>query len=164
MSTDATSEQWLSQAAFDRLQQEYERLTTEGRRDVTEQIKRAREHGDLSENADYDAAKDRQGLMEARIRELEMILKNARVLEPSDQEASTVTPGMIVKIRRESTGGEEEYLVGSAENRGEGVDVVSPSSPLGGALVGHAVGDTVSYEAPAGTMTVTILAIRGYGG
>ena len=161
MSTDVP-EQWLSPTAHERLQREYDKLTGEGRREVSEQIKRAREHGDISENADYDAAKDRQGLMEARIRELEAILKNAVVVDPAEHAASVVSPGMVVTIMRESTGGEETYLVGSAENRGEGVDVVSPSSPLGTALVGRAVGETVHYDAPAGKMTVKVVGIKPY--
>jgi transcription elongation factor GreA len=160
--SDAPKEQWLSPAAYERLKREHERLTTEGRRAISEEIRAAREHGDISENADYDAVKDRQGLMEARIRELEQILKNAVLVEPSEEHASVVSPGMVVTLLREAGGAEETYLVGSAENRGEGMDVVSPTSPLGSALIGRSAGEVVRYEAPAGTFTVTVKAIRAY--
>jgi transcription elongation factor GreA len=162
--TEKQPAQWLSPTAFERLQREFDRLTTEGRREVSEQIRVAREHGDISENADYDAAKERQGLMEARIRELEFILKTAVVVDPADQPASTVRPGMVVKILREATGSEETYLVGSPENRSEGVDVVSPVSPLGKALVGRAAGEVVQYDAPVGKLTVKVLEISPYEG
>ena len=162
MSTTNSDEQWLSPTAYERLKREHERLVTEGRKDVSEQIKIARAHGDISENADYSAAKERQGLMEARIRELEQILRTAVVADPSAQPSTVVRPGMVVTILREATGGEETYLVGSSSNRGEGVDVVSPSSPLGSALMERSVGESVSYQAPVGMLTVKLLAIRPY--
>ena len=162
MTNERSTEQWLSPTAYERLQREYETLTTEGRKEVSEQIRLAREHGDISENADYDAAKDRQGLMEARIRELEEILKNAVVVDAKEVAASVVAPGTVVRILREATGSEEEYLVGSAENRAEGLDVVSPASPLGVALIGRAAGETVHYDAPAGRLTVKVLDVRLY--
>lgn len=160
----APAQQWLSPTAYDRLKREYERLTNEGRKEVSEQIRVAREHGDISENADYSAAKERQGLMEARIRELDFLLKDAVVVDASEQAADVVGPGMMVTILREATGGEESYLVGSSENRGEGVDVASPTSPLGKALLGRAVGETVQYDAPVGKLTVKVLEIKPYEG
>ena len=153
-------EHYLSPTAFERLQREHEKLVNAGRKEVTEQIRVAREHGDLSENADYSAAKDRQGLMEARIRELESILRNARILKGGDDTPSIVTPGKIVTILRESTGDQEVYLVGSAENRGLGYDIVSPTSTLGSALIGRGVGETVNYDAPVGKLSVKVVEVR----
>jgi transcription elongation factor GreA len=153
-------EQWLTPTAFERLQREYDKLVNEGRKEVSEQIKIARGHGDLSENADYHAAKERQGLMEARIRELDYVLKNAHIVEHSDEAASVVGQGMVVTILREATGSEEVYLVGSTENRGMGYDVMSPTSPLGSALIGRGVGETVHYEAPVGKLTVKVVAVK----
>ncbi len=80
MGNEVSDQHWLSPTAFDRLKREYEHLSTEGRREASEQIKHARAHGDITESAEYDAAKDRQGLMEARIRELERLLKDAMVV------------------------------------------------------------------------------------
>jgi transcription elongation factor GreA len=162
--SDAPAGHWLSPTAYKRLKREHERLTTVGRREVSDQIRAAREHGDVTDNADYEAAKERQGMMEARIRELDVVLKDAVVVDPSEHPASAVSAGMVVKIVRQPTGGEESYLVGSSENRGEGIDVVSPSSPLGAALLGRTVGETVHYEAPVGTLTVKVLEIRPFEG
>lgn len=153
-------EHWLSPTAFERLQREFDRLVTEGRREVSEEIKSAREHGDITDNADYRAAKERQGLMEARIRELEAVLKNAVVVDPAEGPSSVVQPGVVVTIWRDATQAEETYLVGSSENRVVGFDVVSPSSPLGSALIGRGLGEVVHYDAPVGKLTVKVVGIK----
>ncbi len=140
--------QHLSQGAFERLQAEYEDLTTRGRVDIARKIESARELGDLSENGDYHAAKEEQGKMEGRIRHLEAIITNALIVEGGA--GDSVTAGSIVGIRYEGDDDIERYLIGSIEEKRPDLDVVSPGSPLGEALLGAKVGDTVSYEAPNG--------------
>jgi transcription elongation factor GreA len=145
---------WLSQAAYDRLKAELQELKQSGRARASAAIEAARAHGDLRENAEYEAAKEDQGKMESRIRQLEDILAHAHVGEPPSGE--TVQAGMVVTTADEH-GDESTFLLGSREDRPEGLAVVSAQSPLGKALVGARVGDTVRYEAPAGAFTVTVL-------
>src|SRR3954471_22238632 len=139
--------QHLSRAAFDRLKEEHERLTTFGRVDIARKIETARELGDLSENGDYHAAKEEQGKMEGRIRHLEALIKDAEIVESGSAEA--VAAGSIVEIRYEGDDDTERYLIGSIEERHDDLEVISPRSPLGQALLGHRVGDIVHFEAPA---------------
>ncbi len=149
----------LSQDAFDRLHAELEDLRTRGRIDIARAIEAARALGDLSENGDYHAAKDAQGKMEARIRQLEAILADVVIVDhglPANGEVST---GTIVSLRYSGDEDVERYLIGSIEERREGVAVVSPNSPLGQALVGKKAGDTVTYEAPSGPLEVEIVEV-----
>jgi transcription elongation factor GreA len=139
----------LSQETYDRLQAELERLTTEGRVDVARRIEAARMLGDLSENGDYHAAKDDQGKMEARIRQIQAMLKNATIVE-SGGGGGAVAAGCVVTIKYDGDDDTERYLIGSIEERRDDVEVVSPGSPLGSALLGANVGDTVEYETPTG--------------
>jgi transcription elongation factor GreA len=148
---------WLSQSAYDRLSAELEQLKTEGRPAASKAIEIARAHGDLKENAEYDSAKEEQGKMEARIRQLTEMLRNAKVGEAPTGDA--VTAGMVVTTVDED-GDEDTFLLGSREDRAEGLHVVSANSPLGQALMGAKVGDTRSYQAPAGQFKVTVSAIR----
>ena len=150
----------LSQEADDRLAAEFEDLTTRGRIDIARKIETARELGDLSENGDYHAAKEEQGKMEGRILHLESILNNAEIVELSAGSADVVAPGTIVAVVYEDDDEPERMLVGSIEEQRDDVLVVSPGSPLGEALLGSAVGDTVSFEAPGGTLTVEVVAIE----
>src|SRR5438093_9613896 len=110
------SQTHLSQAAHDRLKAELEDLTTRGRTEIARLIERARELGDLSENGDYHAAKDDQGRMEARIRQLQSILDHAVIVEDADT-GSEVRAGSVVTIRYEGDDEPERYLVGSIEER-----------------------------------------------
>ncbi len=148
---------WLSQSAYDRLSAELEELKTEGRPRASKAIEIARAHGDLKENAEYDSAKEEQGKMEARIRQLTEMLRNAKVGEAPTGDA--VAPGMVVTTVDED-GDEDEFLIGSREDRPEGLSVVSANSPLGQALIGAKVGETRSYAAPAGEFKVTVKDIR----
>ncbi len=149
----------LSRAAYDRLKAEHEDLTTRGRIEIAQAIERARELGDLSENGDYHAAKDQQGHMEGRIRQLEAILADAVIVD--DVPDGEVAPGTVVTILYEGDDEDmaEVYLIGSIEERHHELEVISPGSPLGTALVGHHVGDVVEYEAPNGMLKVKILDI-----
>lgn len=148
----------LSQETYDRLRAELEELTTVGRTRIAQAIEAARNLGDLSENGDYHAAKDEQGRMEARIRQLQAMLKDVEIVEhegPSDE----VKIGSLVTL--DFGFGPEKYLVGSmeeAKGRDDIEDVLTPESPLGRALVGKGPGD-VSYEANGREMTVKILEI-----
>jgi transcription elongation factor GreA len=149
----------LTQSTYERLQAELEDLTTRGRVEVARQIEAARALGDLSENGDYHAAKDFQGKMEARIRQLQATLASAEVVELTGGDQETVAAGTVVEIRYEGDDDTEKFFVGSIEERHEGVDVISPGSPLGKALIGRGPGDTVEYEAPGGVLRVEILAV-----
>lgn len=150
----------LSQEAYDRLRAELDDLTTRGRIEVAEKIERARELGDLSENGDYHAAKDEQGHMEGRIRQLEALLENVEIIDKPAE--GVVGPGSIVTIVYEGDSDEdaERYLVGHIEERRDGLDVISPTAPLGAALLGARSGDTVSFEAPNGELRVRVLSVE----
>jgi transcription elongation factor GreA len=148
----------LSLQAHRRLSEELAERSGPTRRQISELIERAREMGDLKENGDYHAAKNEQGFNEARVRQLEAMLKTAVVVESTT--ADKVEAGTVVEVRMEGDDEPSTYLVGSIEERGTGYDVLSPGSPLGKALLGHAAGDAVTYEAPSGTFRVEILAVR----
>jgi transcription elongation factor GreA len=157
----ANDETHLSRAAHDRLRAELDYLQSRGRVDIARTIERARELGDLSENADYHAAKEDQGRMEARIRQLQAILDKAEIIDDEAAAAGTdtVTTGSIVTLRYDGEDDTERYLVGSIEERRDDLPVISPVSPLGQALLGRGAGDAVAYEAPSGTLRVEIVAI-----
>ncbi len=148
----------LSQAAYDRLKAEHDDLVSRGRIDIARKIETARELGDLSENGDYHAAKEEQGKMQGRILHLANILENAEIVETGD--VDEIGPGTIVGLRYEGDETVERYLLGSIEERVDDLEVMSPGSPLAQALVGHQVGDVVSYETPTGaTLQVEIVSI-----
>jgi transcription elongation factor GreA len=136
----------LTQATFDRLTAELEELTTHGRTEIARKIQAARELGDLSENGDYHAAKEEQGKMESRIRHLSALLEGAEIVEGGASDV--VRTGCIVSICYEGDEEPERYLIGSIEERRDDVEVMSPGSPLGEALMGKTVGDIVDFEAP----------------
>ncbi|MEE9416334.1 MAG: transcription elongation factor GreA [Acidimicrobiales bacterium] len=148
----------LSQAAYDRLKAEHDDLTTRGRIDIARKIETARELGDLSENGDYHAAKEEQGKMEGRIIHLAKMIDEPEIISASG--ADSVMAGSIVGISYEGDDEVERYLVGSIEERVDDLDVISPGSPLGAALIGSTVGDTVGYEAPGGTLRVKVASIE----
>src|SRR5688572_6462923 len=148
----------LSQKAYDRLKAEHDELTTVGRVDIARKIEAARELGDLKENGDYHAAKDHQGQMEARIRQLAAMLDNAEIVEGTDGEV--VEPGVVVQLRYEGDDDVDTFFYGSVEERGIDHDIITPGSPLGAALVGCKVGERVDFESPTGaTLTVEVVAI-----
>jgi transcription elongation factor GreA len=148
----------LSLQAHRRLTEELAERSGPTRRQISELIERAREMGDLKENGDYHAAKNEQGLNEARVRQLEATLKAAVVVESTSTDK--VEAGTVVEVRMEGDDETSTYLIGSIEERGTGYDVISPGSPLGKALLGHAPGETVTYEAPGGSFEVDIIAVR----
>ncbi len=152
---------WLTPAAQQKLRDELEHLTTEGRAVIEKRISDARDHGDLRENAEYDTAKNDQGLMEARIRQIKGILDNAEIADVVD--SGKVEVGCIATVI-DDDGDELEFLVAPQENKAAGLLLASPSSPLGGALLGAKPGDKVSYQAPGGKFTYEVKAIRPYEG
>ncbi|HWC38308.1 MAG TPA: transcription elongation factor GreA [Acidimicrobiales bacterium] len=152
------SETHLTPETYDRLQAELDDLTSRGRVEIAQAIEAARALGDLSENADYHAAKDSQGKMETRIRQLQALLGSAVIVERDNAEGIVIA-GSIVTLRYEGDDQVERYLVGSIEERPDDVSVVSPGSPLGQALMGHRAGETVEYEAPGGTLKVAIVEV-----
>ncbi|TRZ74616.1 MAG: transcription elongation factor GreA [Actinobacteria bacterium] len=152
----------LSQATHDRLTAEFTDLTTRGRIQVADKIERAREMGDLKENGDYHAAKDEQGHMEGRIRQIESFLEDAEIFAPAPH--GVVGLGTIVTIvyDGDSDADAERYLIGHVEEKPEAhdVSVMSPSSPLGSSLLGATVGAMVTYEAPKAKLKVKVLNIE----
>lgn len=148
---------WLTPAAHTKLVGELQHLTTDGRRAIEKRISEARDHGDLRENAEYDTAKNDQGLMEARIRQLKHIIENSEVREAED--SGRVEVGTIATVVDED-GDEMDYFIAAAENKMPGMILASPTSPVGSALLGASPGDEVSYEAPGGTFTMTVKGVR----
>jgi transcription elongation factor GreA len=148
------SDTWLSQEAYDRLHAEYEQLSGEGRTTIAKRIEAAREEGDLRENGGYHAAKEEQGKMEARIRQLRQLLETAQVGEAPAADG-TVKAGMVVTVTfvgGAADGDTERFLLGSREQAGDvDIDVYSAESPLGGAVLGQQVGSQATYRLPNGT-------------
>jgi len=138
---------YLTQDAYDRLKAELEDLTGPARTEIAKKIDAARQEGDLRENGGYHAAREEQGKMEARIRQLQQLLATAIIGEtPPDD--GVVEPGMVVTV--EMFGEEETFLLGSREISDSSMQVFSEKSPIGMAVNGHSVGETVSYTTPAG--------------
>jgi transcription elongation factor GreA len=151
----------ITQETLDKLTAEYLHLTTVGRTDIARVIESARLLGDLSENGDYHAAKDSQGKMESRIRQVDNIIRHHDIVE-RDENAEIVQHASIVDVVYEGDADDDAqaFFIGSIEERPDGVLVASPTSPLGAALLDHTVGDVVEYDAPSGTLRVTIVGIR----
>ncbi|NED99800.1 transcription elongation factor GreA [Phytoactinopolyspora halotolerans] len=157
---------WLTQDAYDKLQEELEHLMGPARAEIAKRIEAARAEGDLSENGGYHAAKEEQGKQEARIHQLQQLLQRAKVGE-TQADTGVVGPGMIVEIKFSGDDEIERFLLGSREllSLDESVDleVYSPQSPLGAAINGQKAGATVSYEAPNGrNVTVEIVSAKPY--
>jgi transcription elongation factor GreA len=150
------SKTWLTQEAADRLFAELSELETTRRSEIVKKIEAARAEGDLKENGGYHAAREEQGKLEARIRQLKALLENAEIGTPTG-EAGQVSPGMKVKV--EIMGNQMEFLLGSREISTGDLDVYSEQSPLGSAVMGAKIGDTRSYTAPNGkAITVKVIA------
>ena len=150
----------LTYEGLKKLEDELQDLKVNQRREIAQKIKEAREQGDLSENAEYDAAKDEQRDIEARIEQIEKILKNAEVVLDEEIDLDKISIGCLVRVLDVEYDEEEEYkLVGSSEasslkNR------ISNESPFGQALIGAKVGDIVEVEAPAGVIKYKVLSIH----
>jgi transcription elongation factor GreA len=144
---------WLTDEAYERLRAEYKHLSTDGRAEVVTKIAAAREEGDLKENGGYHAAREEQGKMEARIKQLRHLLENAQVGAPPAADG-TVQVGHAVSVTFVGgalDGESETFLLGSREQAGDhDIDVYSPQSPLGGAVLGQPIGTEVGYALPNG--------------
>ena len=152
---------WLTQEAADRLMAELADLEGPRRADIVKKIEAARAEGDLKENGGYHAAREEQGKMEARIRQLKHMLEHAHIGTPPVGESGVVGPGMIITI--DMAGDEMKFLLGSREIASGDMDVYSEKSPLGAAILGAKVGDTVTYKAPNGKeIKVAILEAQIY--
>ncbi len=149
----------LTPNGLKKYEEELETLKTQGRADIAEKIKVARGYGDLSENSEYDEAKNEQAKIEARIVELEAMLKNVEIIEDVKKSSKSVVIGSKVKILDVEFDEECEYqIVGSAE-ADPSSGLISDESPVGKALLGHKVGDTVIAEAPAGEIEFKIISV-----
>ena len=152
---------WLTQEAADRLQAELTQLEGPGRKEVTAKIEAARAEGDLKENGGYHAARDEQGKIEARIRQLKQMLENATIGAPPASADGVVGAGMVVSAI--VAGDEMRFLLGSREIATDDLDVYSEKSPLGSAVLGAKIGDKVSYTLPNGkSISVEILGAEFY--
>jgi Transcription elongation factor len=157
-----TQVSWLTQEAYDRLKGELDRLIA-NRPVIAAEINARREEGDLRENGGYHAAREEQGQQEARIRQLQELLRTAQVGTPPAS-SDTASPGMVLELRYEDDDETEQVLLGSREEGSkDDLEVVSPNSPLGAALLGARVGDTREYSLPnGGTMKVTLVSAKPY--
>ena len=150
----------MTYAGLKKLQDELQDLKVNQRREIAQKIKEAREQGDLSENAEYDAAKDEQRDIEARIEQIEQILKDAEVVDEDEVDLDVVNIGCLVRVLDIEYNEEEEYkLVGSSEASSL-QNKISNESPFGKALIGAKVGDVVEVEAPAGVVKYKVLSIH----
>jgi transcription elongation factor GreA len=161
--SDAATTTWLTQESYDRLKAELEELEGPRRADVVERIAAAREEGDLKENGGYHAAKDEQGHIEARIRQLTELLRHATVGEPPASHG-VVEVGTVVTAK--IAGDEAKFLLGSREIGGDSdLDVYPATSPLGQAILGMKIGDKGAYAAPNGReIAVEIVDVETYRG
>ena len=144
---------------FKKLKDELEFLKTEGRTDIAEKIKVARGYGDLSENSEYDDAKNEQAKIEARIIEIEAMLKNVEIIKDIKGAVKTVVVGVKVTVYDEEFDEEDEYFVVGSTEADPANNKISDESPVGRALIGHKVGDIVTVEAPAGEIKLKIVGI-----
>jgi transcription elongation factor GreA len=155
----------LTSAAYGRLKAELEELASEGRRSMSERLLRARELGDVTDNAEYEQTKNDQAMLEGRIRRLEWIVKHA-VVQETPVSADTVIPGMVVRLRPlDAPEDEEVYLLAaSKEERSKGARTITASAPLGAALLGKTIGQKVSYDAPGGTFSYEVVSFTPWDG
>ncbi|MCA0236368.1 MAG: transcription elongation factor GreA [Bacteroidetes bacterium] len=150
---------YLTQTGYDRLRSELDELKTTGRQEAARAIAEARSQGDLSENAEYDAAKDAQGLLEFKINELETILANARIIDESQLDSSKVAILSNVTIKNLKTGKEMTYKLVSETEADAKQMRISVTSPIGQGLLGKTVGEIAKVATPAGAMEFEVMGI-----
>jgi transcription elongation factor GreA len=159
-----SDEIYLTQTAYQGLLDELEDRKGPVRDDIVKRVAAAREEGDLKENGGYHAARDEQGMNEARIREIEHIIAVAEVGTPTDANADgkyEVTPGMVVEAKMSTSDRVLKFVLGARENAVDGIDAFSPSSPLGAAVLGKQEGEKATYKAPSGReIEVTITSVQ----
>lgn len=150
---------FLTRDGYSKLQEELDYLRTFKRQEIADRLHDAMDGGELIENAEYEAAKNEQAFMEGRIKELEILLATARVIEEGSLSADTVQIGCTVSIQEDGSDPEVYTIVGAAEAN-PAAGRISNESPLGKALLGHKVGDRVQVDAPAGAFAVNILKVN----
>ena len=150
---------YMTQEGYDKIVKELEELKTNGRKAAAQAIAEAREKGDLSENAEYDAAKDAQGMLEMKINDLEITLSNARVIDESELDTSKVVILTKVKIKNVKNGMEMTYKLVSESEADLKQKKISVGSPIGKGLLGKKVGDIAQITTPAGTVDFEIIDI-----
>ncbi len=151
---------YLSKAKIQELEAELKDLKTRGRKEVAQKIADARSHGDLRENADYDAAKEEQAHLERRIAYLEDILSRARTIDPKEFEPGVAALLTRVRVRNVQNGYEMEYVLVSPEESDINQNKISVTSPVGKALMGKREGETVKVKVPAGWLELEILSVE----
>ena len=150
----------MSAAGLKAMQDELEYLKTVRRKELAEEIKEARSHGDLSENSEYDEAKNTQGLVENRITELEQMIKNAVIIDETEDSEGKISLGCTIKVEDMETGDEELYAIVGSQEANPMECRISDDSPFGKALLGHKVVDIVEVEAPIGVLKYKILTVE----
>ena len=150
----------LTYAGLKALEDELENLKVVKRREIAQKIKEAREQGDLSENAEYDAAKDEQRDIETQIAELEEILKNAEVVQDNNTDKDAIKMESVVKLHDVEYDEDIEYVIVGSSEADSLNNKISNESPLGAAMLGKKVGDTVKVEAPAGVIEYKIISVQ----
>lgn len=150
---------YYTQEGLDKLKNELQDLKTRGRSDIAKQIAEARDKGDLSENAEYDAAKDAQGLLELKIAKLEAVVGNARVINEANIDTSKASILSTVKIKNKKNGMEVRYTLVAEEEADLKAGKISVKSPIGKGLLGKKVGETALVQAPAGNIEFEVLDI-----
>ena len=153
-------EVFLTKEGYDKLKREYDELSSTGRKEMAEKIKIAREFGDLSENAEYDAAKEEQGFLEKRIREINEMLSNCTIIDESTIDTKTVSVGCIVKLQDLEFGDKLEYNIGGVSEAKIEDNLIRNESPLGSALIGKKKGQEVVVTTPGGEARFKILSIN----
>ena len=154
-----TEQQYLTKEGEQRLREELENLQGPARRDLARRLREAIQMGDLSENADYIATKEEQGFLEGRIQELKYILQNAKIIEDNGKGFDTVQVGATITIQEEDFPPEVYYLVGSKE-ADPANGRISNESPIGKALLGKKIGDTVEVKTPSGAINFKVIKIE----
>lgn len=150
---------YMTQQGYDKLKAELEDLKSRGRQEVAKAIAEAKEKGDLSENAEYDAAKDAQGMLELKINDMEKAFANARIISEGDLDSSKVTILSAVTIRNTNTGKDMTYKLVSESEADLKLKKISVNSPIGQGLLGKAKGDKVKIATPAGEIDFEIVSI-----
>ena len=150
----------MSQERYDEIKQELHYLETVREKEVSELIKEARSFGDLSENSEYDEAKTEQGKLYSKIAELKALIEKAEIIEKQDMDKGVVALSSRVKILDVDENEETEYQIVGSQEANPMSGRISDESPIGRGLLGHKVGETVTIEAPAGTMKFTILSVE----
>jgi transcription elongation factor GreA len=151
---------FLTREGYEKLQEELERLRTHKRQEIAERLHEAMEGGELIENAEYEAAKNEQAFVEGRIKELEILLATARVIDESAIDSESVHVGSRVTIMEDNEPESETYTIVGAAEANPALGKISNESPLGKALLGRKEGDKVQVDAPAGSFTVKILKLE----